>query len=224
MTATDPHAAWAPRLSEYLDGDLAPAEHEACKAHLAGCADCRDTLAGLERVVTRLRGAADRPPGRDLWPGIARDIAPPRRVARFVTLSVPQLLAASVALALAGGGGAWLLAHRGAAPALAERPALPAAPRPASIPASANTVGAHRPTYDQTITELREAVARGRKGLDTTTVRVLDRNLAIIDAAIAEAQRALAADPGNAYLNSHLARTRARKVSLLRQAAVLAAS
>jgi len=64
----------------------------------------------------------------------------------------------------------------------------------------------------------------GRGRLDTATVRVIERNLATIDSAIAQAQRAVAADSANIYLNSHLADTRRRKLELLRQAAALVAS
>jgi hypothetical protein len=61
----------------------------------------------------------------------------------------------------------------------------------------------------------------GRDRLDPRTVSVLEKNLTVIDSAVAEAQRAVAADPANAYLNSHLVRTLRRKVELLRQAATL---
>jgi len=47
---------------------------------------------------------------------------------------------------------------------------------------------------------------------------VLEHSLATIDTAIAQAGRALAQDPGNAYLNHHLAETMRRKIELLRQA------
>jgi hypothetical protein len=55
-------------------------------------------------------------------------------------------------------------------------------------------------------------------------VRVIEKNLGIIDRAIRDAQSALAADPGNAYLNQHLARETRRKLELLRQAATLASA
>jgi len=64
----------------------------------------------------------------------------------------------------------------------------------------------------------------GRGRLDSTTVRVLEQNLAVIDAAIAQARRAVAADSANLYLNSHLAETMRRKLELLRQAASLVAT
>ncbi len=99
---------WTDRLSEYLDGDLAEPEQAALEAHLATCAACGDALAGLRRIVVRARALEDRPPSRDLWPGVATRIgAGPVR--RRLSFSVPQLLAAGIALAVLSGGGAWLL-------------------------------------------------------------------------------------------------------------------
>ena len=72
--------------------------------------------------------------------------------------------------------------------------------------------------------DLERVLDQGRGRLDTTTVRVIERNLATIDSAIAQARRALAADSANVYLNSHLAQTMQRKLELLRQAAALVSS
>jgi hypothetical protein len=71
------------------------------------------------------------------------------------------------------------------------------------------------------VDDLERVLAEGRGRLDTATVRVLEQNLAIIDRAIAQARRAVAADSSNLYLNSHLAETMRRKIDLLRQAATL---
>jgi hypothetical protein len=78
--------------------------------------------------------------------------------------------------------------------------------------------------YDAAVADLERVLAAGRSTLDTSTVRVLEQNLALIDQAIRDAERALAADPGNAYLNAHLARTMRQKIDLLRQAARLTAA
>ena len=51
------HDEWNDRLSEYLDGELEPAEQRALEAHLAGCAECRADL----RLASRRR---DRGPSR----------------------------------------------------------------------------------------------------------------------------------------------------------------
>jgi hypothetical protein len=74
------------------------------------------------------------------------------------------------------------------------------------------------------VSDLDRVLEQNRGRLDSTTVRVIERNLATIDRAIAQAQRALAADSANVYLNSHLAETRQRKLELLRQAAALVSS
>lgn len=62
------------RLSEYLDGDLEPAESSDVERHVALCADCRATLAGLRALAESLPALRDREPRRDLWPGIAGEI------------------------------------------------------------------------------------------------------------------------------------------------------
>lgn len=207
---------WTDRLSEYIDETLSPKERGALEAHLAGCGECRATLAELRRVVARARTLDDGPPAADLWPGIATQIGvatATARVRRRFSFTVPQLAAASVALALVSGGTAWLLVRQ------------PVATAPAPAPRSTAIMAADYPTnkrYDAQVAELERALERGRGRLDTTTVRVIEKNLRIIDRAIRDAQSALAADPANAYLNLHLAQEMRRKLELLRQAATLA--
>lgn len=207
---------WTDRLSEYLDGDMAEPEQAALEAHLGTCAACSETLAGLRRIVVRARSLEDRPPSGDLWPGVAARIgAGPRR--RRLTFSVPQLLAAGIALAVLSGGSAWLL-HPDPAGVAGGQP-TPAAPGLVPV-ATVGSTGAAR-SYDSAVDDLERVLAEGRGRLDSTTVRVLEQNLALIDRAIAQAQRAVAADSANLYLNTHLAETMRRKIGLLRQAAAL---
>jgi putative zinc finger protein len=208
---------WTDRLSEYLDRDLAEPERAALEAHLESCRDCGETLAGLRRILMRARSLEDRPPARDLWSGVAKRIgAAPRR--RRITFSVPQLLAAGIALAVLSGGGAWLL-HPDPAGVAVLQPALRATGGVPVNPVGTSTATARG--YDSAVEDLERILAEGRGRLDTTTVRVLEQNLAIIDQALAQARRAVAADSANVYLNSHLAETMRRKIDLLRQAAAL---
>ena len=206
---------WTERLSEYLDDELAEADRAALEEHVLGCADCRRTLAGLHRVVARARSLEDRPPSEDLWSGIADRIgAGPRR--RRLTFSVPQLLAAGIALAVASGGTAWLLHPDAAGLASIQADSAPRSGLPAVAVGTTGVRG-----YDSAVDDLERVLAEGRGRLDTTTVRVLEQNLALIDRAIAQARRAVAADSANVYLNTHLAETMRRKIDLLRQAAAL---
>lgn len=73
--------------------------------------------------------------------------------------------------------------------------------------------------YDAAVIDLERVLLESRDRLDPRTVIVLERNLRVIDDAIREAREALATDPANALLNSHLAGARQRKLDLLRRAA-----
>lgn len=217
---------WTDRLSEYLDGELAASERTALEAHLAACTGCRSTLDELRRVVARARALDDRPPTADLWPGIAAQIGivslTARRARRRFSFSVPQLAAASIALALASAGGAWLALRppAGGPATTAQTPTSRAqVSSMVSVGSSANDL-----RYAAQVAGLERALDRGRDRLDTATVRVIERNLRIIDRAIRDARSALAADPANSYLNLHLAQEMRRKLELLRQATVLASA
>ncbi len=218
---------WTDRLSEYIDGTLAKTERGALEAHLADCEACRTTLDELRRVVARARALDDRPPASDLWPAIAEQIGvssgahrvvslAAHRTRRRVTFTVPQLAAAAALLLLLGSGGAYLALHRPPAGAIAQRGDLTVSP--------VGWVEKTSSRYDAAVAELQSALEQGRASgrLDSATVRVLTQSLVTIDSAIVQARRALAADPGSAYLNQHLADTMRRKLELLRRASALA--
>ena len=215
---------WTDRLSEYLDDELASEERAALELHLRDCATCAGVLADLRAVVVRARGLEDTAPDRDLWPPVAERIGAvrPLRPGRpGWTFTLPQLAAAGIALMVFSGGAAWMLHPTAApvqAPAVATTPVPPAPP--SVIPASSGPRSGTR-GYDQAVAELEGVLQSGRGRLDTATVRVIERNLATIDSAIAQARRAVAADSANLYLNAHLAETMRQKLELLRQAASL---
>jgi anti-sigma factor RsiW len=209
---------WMERLSEYLDGELPASDRAALEAHLETCDDCSALLGELRRVVDRARVAEAYGPRRDLWPGIASRIgatpaASPRIGPRW-SFSLPQLAAAAILLMTLSGGAVWLL----------RTSVLPRAAGPiatVATPVASNASNRASQSYAAAVADLERVLAAGRGQLDTTTVRVIEQNLAAIDQAIAQAQRALLADPANLYLNTHLAETMRRKLDLLRQAATL---
>ena len=175
----------------------------------------------------RARSLEDRPPARDLWGAVAERIgAPPARpvalpLRRRFTFSLPQLLAAGIALAVLSASGAWMLYPT--LQTVAIQPAPPVSP-PGSLTVSPAGAPSAAESYDAAVRDLEQVLVQGRGRLDTATVRVLEQNLSLIDRAIAEARRAVAADSANLYLNTHLAETMRRKVDLLRQAAALVAA
>jgi len=223
---------WTDRLSEYLDGGLSPEAATAVEAHLTECVECADLLDGLRSVMARARALEDTPPERDLWAGIRDAIAPAEaptvidlasrretveRTRRRVSFSVPQLVAAGLALVFVSGGTAWTVRSNTAdigsrgAPA----PAMPAV-AVASGPGGDTAVPADGQADE--LAELEELLARHRSELSPTTVRILEKNISAIDRAIRESRDALATDPGNTFLEGHLQRSRERKLEYLREA------
>lgn len=211
---------WTDRLSQYLDGELETAQRAELEAHLAGCGACRTTLADLRRVVDRAQAMDDRPPARDLWPGIAERIGvstdelAARRARRRISFSVPQLIAAGLALIAVSAGVARLAFNQtGSSGTMASAlSSLPAVQTAVWVKADSSA--------DQELEQLRLVLAEGQRSgqLNPATVRKLEHSLAVIDSAIAEAKRALALDPQSPYLNHHLADTMRRKLDFLREA------
>ncbi|MBI5710404.1 MAG: zf-HC2 domain-containing protein [Candidatus Eisenbacteria bacterium] len=229
---------WTERLSEYLDGELPALERASLEAHLAGCAGCARTLEELRVVAARAARLQVRPPGDDLWPGIAERLEP--RAARTLDLgaararrwsfTLPQLAAAGLLLMLLSGGAVWLALTRRPAPApagISTAPRLASAPETSRTADTAVSAAAALPAaydaarYDAAIAELEGVLREHRGELDPATVRAIEENLRIIDRATGQARRALAADPASPYLNGHLAEQLKLKVALLRQAAAL---
>jgi predicted anti-sigma-YlaC factor YlaD len=223
---------WTDRLSDYLDGELPEGERVALEAHLQTCGECSALLTDLLRVVRRARMLAETAPSRDLWPGIATriglrgadpetvvDLAARRRRTKRWSFSLPQLAAAGIALMTLSGSAVWLLRAPGAPPAAEGLVATAPAGSPSAINVAVKPNASR--SYAAAVADLERVLADGRGQLDSTTVRVIEENLAVIDRAIVQAQRALDADPANLYLNTHLAETMRRKLDLLRRAAAL---
>jgi anti-sigma factor RsiW len=313
---------WSDRLSAYLDDELDQAERSAIETHLAACDECASALEALREVKSRARTLEDRPPERDLWPGIearlaaagsmaggaaaavraaraadsahavvpddaAQEIHPIRviRPARRIDFSLPQALAAAAALVVLSAGAMWWAmrateirgaatrsgaagpvalhgAGSGAAPgAASSRDQAATNPQASAAPVSGNGEGSRASgltspggqpiatlaslgtssgsrggdfsagsnasvgfdsSYDEAVAELQRTLEQHRTELDSSTVRIVEQNLAVIDRAILQARRALAADPSSPYLHQHLALQLKLKLDLLRRTADLA--
>src|SRR5262245_4848585 len=171
-------------------------------------------------------------------------LAGPGRWGRRFELGLPQLAAAAVLLVVLSAGVMWMVLRGGALPAgngvppapvarntddaprpfPSPRPPAPAAPARDMMPAEFASTDLSNPRYDAAVAELEQALAEGKGKLDPRTLAVVQHNLEIIDNAIADARRAVAADPGNTWLRSHLAAAMKKKVELLRSATMLASA
>jgi negative regulator of sigma E activity len=213
------------QLSALVDGEVEGDALAAAQAHLVACAECRGAYDALLRIKRHAGALDDRPPERDLWPGIQAllgesvtvvPLAPRRRLA----FSIPQLAAAAVVL-MAASAGSVLLVTRGGRPVA---PSAMAAGAPAVQPVAGLASAKGVESYDAAIRELQSVLDAHRSLLDTGTVRAVQQSLAIIDAAIHQAEAALAQDPNSMYLNSHLERALGRKLEVLRRVTTMAAA
>lgn len=94
-------------------------------------------------------------------------------------------------------------------------------PSPAPVVAAVASV---ERSYAASIADLRATLDQQRAALSPATVSVLERSLAVIDTAIAEARSALAADPANDALAALLAVQYEHKLGLLQRVAKLSSS
>jgi len=196
-------AEFAPLLDEYIDGGLPPEVARTVEDHLSGCDRCRAEVAGLRSVVADARALPRSVlPGRELWTGIEpRLAAEPTRsaVARPLLIRVrPLLLFAAALFLLLAGATLATVYQRSRAPmtgfALEQR------------------------RYVQATADLARRLADDPGHLSPSTRAVVERNLAIVDQAIREAEAALATDPGNTELEQMVLARYAQRLDLLRRA------
>jgi hypothetical protein len=234
------HPEWTDRLSAYLAGELPPHDHRMTEDHLGECGACRRVLEDLREVIAQAASLEDMSPPRDLWAGIAatiqapvaatanpgakvielptaRDLAHPMDedragVARYA-FSRPQLAAAAIVLIAASSIATWV-----AGPGLGIRSEETPVFDGASAVTMASTSVAPPQGLADELAMLEEALVVARATLEPNTVRILERNLGVIEQAILDSHQALEQDPGNEFLTDHLARVYQRKLTYLRDA------
>jgi hypothetical protein len=235
------------QLSEYVDEDLSPRERARVEAHLSECPSCARLVDDLRAVVAAAQSVEDTAPARDLWPAIEGRLEPrvasprvvpidARRGRRRFSFSVPQLAAASVAIALLSAGAVWMALRDGGGP-LGPTASAPRSEEPITGAVEEPLSGAGGETAPAvtvsdrgdavTTAEYEAAVAELERLLDEANIepelrQAIDENLAVIDDAIRQTRRALEEDPDDVYLNTHLASTMQRKIDVLQDAARLA--
>jgi hypothetical protein len=189
----------------YARGSLAAGLAQAFEEHLTKCAACTTFLATLEEPLEQtaaLPRSVD--PGADLWPSIRKRLSAGRGPGRVVVRSWVLAAAALLLIALSSGVTVWLL--------------RPAAANPATQAISWSPLEAQ---YASAAAELGTALEHARALLAPETVAVIERNLAVIDSALAESRRALARDPRNTVLEQLVIAAWRQKMDFLRRATAL---
>ncbi len=208
------------RLDAWVDRTLSEAERREVESHLAGCPGCREEERRLRQLLAHA-SALPRSvsPPRDLWPDIAR------RSERGRAWSWPPIVSWQPALAVAAVVVIALSAVvlRQQAPTPANMVVIPSPAtgsdyrlRPAAVEMDPGLVAMER-DYQAAANALLAALQEREDKLEPETLASVERNLAVIDAALAEVHEALAIDPASPELSRMLVSTHRKRVDVLRR-------
>jgi len=196
--------------------ELAERERSELPSHVRDCAQCSDEIARVRALLASVRALPrDEMPPAELWQGVRTRIHQKPRVATashrwwhngwLATAAALMLIAGTATLTVV------LSSGRATKPRATPIAGAPTAPALLAVDKS----------YVATIRDLRATLETQRPTLAPSTIQVVERSLAVIDAAIAEARTALAADPANQALVDILASHYQRQVDLLQRATEL---
>jgi anti-sigma factor RsiW len=204
-----------PRLSAYVDGALTAEERADVARHLDQCAHCRGIVRDLERLRSTARQLGPVRPPDHIWLEIAGQVhaaagsparpasASPRRpvVWQWVGLAAMLVLVTmAVYFVMSAPGGA---------------PAPGNAGRDAAVQAVADELQLAMQHYENAIAQL-EALTKNRDStIDPAVAAMLQKNLTVVDEAIAESRMALASNPESEPARESLFEALRRKVGVL---------
>lgn len=221
--ACEQHLTW---IQETVDGTIGSIRRAELDIHLDECEGCRGLLHDLQRIHD---GAAGLPPlaapdrtwlqiaGRLRMEGRIREDAPLVRAGRT---RYAAWLAIAAALVIATGWAVMLLVPgtgrerpQGDAPGSTQAAAgLPGDPSPAD---AVTAVEAAQAQFELAIAELEKVARANQQTLDPGTSATIEKNLGIIDQAIAENRAAVRSEPASVAARETLFDALRQKVSLL---------
>jgi hypothetical protein len=218
-------------LNDYVDGILPAGMRDQMVEHLERCPKCREELEHLQGLLEKARALpASIMPERDLWPGIENCILNEEsRPSFFSSLRVQPLwsirnLAAAAAILVIVFSATYLAVsirdkHGSRLPALSDHSSeiIPVS----TLQADYSSAEAE---YVRATQKLQEVLDSRTQYLAPQTREVMDRNIKVINEAIAEIKKALGNDPGNKQLNTLLLASYQNKVEVMYWAAKLSAS
>jgi anti-sigma factor RsiW len=220
-----PCERYANAIQELADGTLGPIRRAELQIHLDECSACRRLADDLGRIRT-LATSLDRltPPDR-VWPQVAGRLRQEGRVApapaRTATAWRLAPLALAASLLLVVGGALYQLYPRGGTATLpASGQAGNATPADAvqGVEEEFRLAEQH---YQNAIARLEDAAKTDNGAIDAQTAEMLQKNLQVIDQAIAESRAALRNEPQSVPARDSLFDALKRKVVLLQDTIAL---
>jgi anti-sigma factor RsiW len=234
------HTAYQESIQEFVDGTIGAIRRAELERHLADCAECRAVLADMEAIRDTAASMDPIAPPDGVWLQIAGRLRQEGRVSLPPTRrpgprAHVALLAIAASLLVAVGAGIVLLlpqyrSNNASTPAAAVTTSVPpasnadAAVDVESVEAEFRLAEQH---YQNAIAKLEQAARLDqnaepdRQVLDPQTAAMLQKNLQVIDQAIAESRSALRSEPLSAPARDSLFEALRRKVALLQDTIAL---
>jgi anti-sigma factor RsiW len=216
-------------IHELVDGTIGAIRRAELEQHLDGCEACRALVSDLERIRDAAGALPEmRPPDR-VWLQLAGRL---RQEGRITTAAAPERpsrsyaawLAIAAALVIAVGSAVLLLVPRTTTPAPAPATAPAAAGSGAdvkSVETVQNEVDAAQQQFEKAIADLEKVAKANQQALDPGTSATIEKNLGIIDQAIAENRAAVKSEPASVAARETLFDALRQKVSLLQDTIAL---
>jgi hypothetical protein len=214
------------RVSEWIDAQLTPDEHVRMLQHAEGCAPCRKLEQELRGLVSQLQHL---PPEIEApatqWPAVRARLEATSRASSNASRWPWLAVAAAVLVGVVG-----LTLWRNSTQSMGPTPqsenaeqiakAL-ATPIEVPLPAELAAVDA---ALKQARTQLDHVLQQQRGSLSPDTVRIVERNLRVMEDATREIRVALSRDPGSSSLRQMLVASHRRQLAMLQQVTRMTAS
>jgi anti-sigma factor RsiW len=211
-------------IHDTVDGTIGSIRRAELEMHVAQCDACRALLEDLQRIhdaaaALPVLDAPDR-----AWLQIAGRLRQEGRIRLEAAVAAPKRaylpwLAAAAAVILAAGSAVMLLGpgSPSAPSTVASTPAPAGTPAPdaRSVESVQNEVEAAQQKFEQAIAELEKVAKANQTALDSSTSATIERNLGIIDQAIADNRAAVKLEPASVAARETLFEVLRQKVSLL---------
>ncbi len=230
------HTAYRESIQELIDGTIGGIRRAELERHLGECAECRSSLADMEKIRQTAESLDQLEPPDRVWLQIAGRLrqegrvqpppAHPIRSPRYALLAIAAALVLAVGAAIVT-----LVSQYRSNPATPSATATttPAATNPSadlaveSVEAEFRLAEQH---YQNAIAKLEQAARLDQAGrdantLDAQTAAMLQKNLQVIDQAIAESREAVRSEPLSAAARDSLFDALRRKVALLQDTIAL---
>ena len=212
-------------IHELVDGTLGPIRRAELELHLETCEGCRALADDLKAIAASARSLEVMAPPDRVWQSISAQLRADGRITggpasrRHRSTS---LFAIAAALILAIGGSLLLLNRPDSRPAA---PTAQVAPENGNVapdvPVQMDNVATELARTEQHFQNAIEQATKNADGVDPATAAVLQKNLLVVNEAIAESRKALESNPQNASAQQSLYDVLKKKIQFLQDTIAL---